>query len=169
MSDPDLLPPSVDPGAAGKIGIRKLTAHNAASARTVITVRDHQVITDEAGAGNTGPSPLENTLASLAGCEGVIINRCAEAMGFKYSAVDMAAEGDEPEVSGRVVTAALGENNRTPANTFTEKVAEMELDLICDALRATGGNQRASAESLGLTYDQFRHLYKKYKVKDMPD
>ena len=94
MSDPDLLPPSVDPGAAGKIGIRKLTAHNAASARTVITVRDHQVITDEANSGNTGPSPLENTLASLAGCEGVIINRCAEAMGFKYSAVDMAAEGD---------------------------------------------------------------------------
>lgn len=93
MSDPDLLPPSVDPGAA-KIGIRKLTAHNEASARTVITVRDHQVITDEANAGNTGPSPLENTLASLAGCEGVIINRCAEAMGFKYSAVDMEAEGD---------------------------------------------------------------------------
>ncbi len=43
-------------------------------------------------------SPLENTLASLTGCEGVIINRCAAAMGFKYSAVDMEAEG---EVDGR--------------------------------------------------------------------
>lgn len=93
MSDPDLLPPSIDPNIR-KIGIRKLTAHNAASTRTVIKVRQHEVVTDEANAGDTGPSPLENTLASLAGCEGVIINRCAAAMGFEYSAVDMEAEGE---------------------------------------------------------------------------
>lgn len=39
MSDPDLLPPSIDPDIR-KIGIRKLTAHNAASTRTVIKVLD---------------------------------------------------------------------------------------------------------------------------------
>ena len=93
MSDPDILPPDMDP-TIKKIGIRKLSAHNEASARTVTTVRSHQIVTDEANEGDTGPSPLENTLASLTGCEGVIINRCAKAMGFAYSAVDMEAEGD---------------------------------------------------------------------------
>lgn len=93
MTDPDILPPDIDPSIR-KIGIRKLTARNEAGARTVITVRGHEIITDEANEGDTGPSPLENTLASLAGCEGVIINRCAKAMGFAYSAVDMEAEGD---------------------------------------------------------------------------
>ena len=34
------------------------------------------------------------TLASLCGCEGVIINRCAEAMKFNYSAVDIEADGE---------------------------------------------------------------------------
>jgi uncharacterized OsmC-like protein len=93
MSDPDILPPDMDP-TIKKIGIRKLSAHNEASARTVTTVRSHEVVTDEANEGDTGPSPLENTLASLTGCEGVIINRCAKAMGFSYSSVDMEAEGD---------------------------------------------------------------------------
>ena len=97
MSDSDLLPPSIDPDIK-KIGIRRLTAHNDASARTVITVRDFEAVTDEVDGGNTGPTPLETTLASLTGCEGVIINRCAEAMRFSYSAVDIDAEG---EVDGR--------------------------------------------------------------------
>jgi len=93
MPDPDILPPDIDP-AIKKIGIRRLSARNEAAARTVITVRGHEIVTDEANAGDTGPSPLETVLASLAGCEGVIINRCAEAMGFDYKAVDMQAEGD---------------------------------------------------------------------------
>lgn len=93
MNDPDMLPPDIDP-TIKKIGIRRLSARNEASARTVTTVRGHQIITDEASDGDTGPSPLENTLASLTGCEGVIINRCVKAMGFTYSAVEMAVEGD---------------------------------------------------------------------------
>jgi uncharacterized OsmC-like protein len=78
--DKDLLPPSVDPNKKA-IGIRKVTAINEASTRSVMTVRGHTVITDEKGS-DTGPTPLEMTLSSLIGCEGVIINRCAEAMSF---------------------------------------------------------------------------------------
>ena len=37
------------------------------------------------------------TLASLNGCEGVIINRCAQAMGFKYAGVEI-----EIEIEGEV-------------------------------------------------------------------
>lgn len=93
MNESELLPPSVDPNKR-LIGIRKVSARNEASARTVCRVRGHEVVTDEASASNTGPSPLETVLVALLGCEGVIINRCAEAMGFSYSAVEMDADGE---------------------------------------------------------------------------
>jgi uncharacterized OsmC-like protein len=92
MSEPELLEPSIDPNKRA-IGIRRVSARNQAATRTVMTVRDHELITDERGT-DTGPTPLEMALSSLLGCEGVIINRCAQAMGFKYSAVEMDAEGE---------------------------------------------------------------------------
>ena len=93
MTDPDLIPPSVDPNTA-RISIRRLTARNEATARTVTRVRDFEVVTDEPDDGNTGPTPLESVLAAFLGCEGVIINRCANAMRFQYSALDMECEGE---------------------------------------------------------------------------
>lgn len=92
MSDDDLLPPTIDPNKAA-IGIRRVSARNEGSTRTVIMVRDHVLISDEP-ASDTGPTPLEMALSSLLGCEGVIVNRCAEAMGFKYSAVELEADGE---------------------------------------------------------------------------
>ena len=38
---------------------------------------------------------------------------------------------------------------------------------MLDALLRSGGNQKAAAEALDLTYDQLRHLYKKYSIKDL--
>lgn len=101
MSDDDLLPPSIDPNTKA-LGIRRVSARNEASTRTVMMVRDHVVITDEKGL-NTGPTPLEMTLSSLLGCEGVIINRCAEAMNFTYTAVDMEADGEVDQRGSRGV------------------------------------------------------------------
>lgn len=101
-NDPDLLPPGVDP-AKMKIGIRKVSARNAATARSVMAVRGHEVITDEPNDGDTGPTPLETTLSALLGCEGVIIYRCATAMRFKYSAVEMEAEGEVDQRGSRGV------------------------------------------------------------------
>ncbi len=97
----DLLPPSVDPNTAA-LGIRRVSARNEASTRSVMMVRDHLVVTDEKGT-NTGPTPLELTLSSLLGCEGVIINRCAEAMKFNYTAVDMDADGEVDQRGSRGV------------------------------------------------------------------
>ncbi|MFY0692551.1 MAG: OsmC family protein [Paracoccaceae bacterium] len=101
MSDTELLPPSIDPKTKA-IGIRRVTGRNEASTRSVMMVRDHVVITDEKGT-NTGPTPLEMALSSLVGCEGVIINRCAEAMNFKYSGVDMEADGEVDQRGSRGV------------------------------------------------------------------
>ncbi|MFT6105182.1 MAG: putative OsmC-like protein [Paracoccaceae bacterium] len=99
--DTDLLPPSIDPSKKA-LGIRRVSARNEASTRTVIMVRDHVLITDEKET-NTGPTPLEMTLSSLLGCEGVIINRCAEAMKFSYTAVDLEADGEVDQRGSRGV------------------------------------------------------------------
>ncbi|MCH9053595.1 MAG: OsmC family protein [Proteobacteria bacterium] len=101
MVDTDLLEPSIDPKKKA-IGIRRVSAHNDAATRTVMMVRDHVLITDEKGT-NTGPTPLEMALSSLLGCEGVIINRCAEAMKFEYRSVEMDAEGEVDQRGSRGV------------------------------------------------------------------
>lgn len=100
-TDTDLLPPSVDPNTSA-LGIRRVSARNEASTRTVMMVRDHVLVSDEKGT-NTGPTPLEMCLSSLLGCEGVIINRCAEAMQFDYSAVDIDADGEVDQRGSRGV------------------------------------------------------------------
>jgi uncharacterized OsmC-like protein len=97
MTDADLLPPGADPDKP-LIGIRQVKATNDASARSVMTVRGHELIADEPTGADTGPTPLEMALSSLLGCEGVIINRCAEALKFLYSKVAIAGDG---EVDGR--------------------------------------------------------------------
>lgn len=97
----DLLPPSVDPNKKA-LGIRRVSARNEASTRSVMMVRDHVIVTDEKGT-NTGPTPLEMCLSSLLGCEGVIINRCAEAMQFSYTAVDLEGDGEVDQRGSRGV------------------------------------------------------------------
>jgi uncharacterized OsmC-like protein len=97
----DLLPPSVDPKRKA-LGIRRVSARNEASTRSVMMVRDHVLICDEKET-NSGPTPLEMCLSSLLGCEGVMINRCAEAMQFEYTAVDLDADGEVDQRGSRGV------------------------------------------------------------------
>ncbi|NIA72493.1 OsmC family protein [Pelagibius litoralis] len=95
MIDSDIIEPSIDP-ATKKIGIRHVKATNAAGTRTKIQVRDFDpVYTDEPsslGGTNSAPSPLETVLIALVGCDGVIINGVAHAMGFDYAGVDFSCE-----------------------------------------------------------------------------
>ena len=49
---------------------------------------------------------------------------------------------------------------------FYEKVKAYEKTLLLNALKDNNGNQRAAAENLGMSYDQFRHFYKKYKLEE---
>lgn len=101
-TDTDLLPPSVDPKKKA-IGIRRVVSRNEGSTRSVMMVREHVLITDEKDGLNSGPTPLEMCLSSLLGCEGVIINRCAEAMQFEYSAVDIEGDGEVDQRGSRGV------------------------------------------------------------------
>lgn len=127
MTDSDFLEPTVDPKVK-KIGIRQVTARNEGGTRTVIRVRDFTVVTDEASGTNTGPTPLETVLASLTGCEAVIIDRVAEAMKFKYSAVDLEFEaGDSRRPPHR---------NPPPWNLVCRYLSTIDSDLI--AISAAG-------------------------------
>jgi DNA-binding NtrC family response regulator len=49
-----------------------------------------------------------------------------------------------------------------PSLPLPERVAAFEKALCRDALERARWNQREAAEAVGLTYDQFRHLYRKY-------
>jgi len=51
--------------------------------------------------------------------------------------------------------------------TFEEKVRAYETTLLLNALKDCRGNQRQAAERLGLTYDQFRHYYRKYNLGEL--
>ena len=90
--DNDFLPPDVDPNKA-LLGVREIRATNAAEPKTISRVRGFEMITDEKTGTNIGPSPLETVLCALSGCEGVIIDRCAKVMNFKYSGVDFECDG----------------------------------------------------------------------------
>ena len=52
-----------------------------------------------------------------------------------------------------------------PAKNFAEQVSALEQRLLRNALAATGNNQRAAAESLGLSYNQLRGLMRKYGLR----
>jgi len=51
--------------------------------------------------------------------------------------------------------------------SFGERVAAYERTLLLTALKDARGNQRAAAERLGMSYDQLRHYYKKYRLGDL--
>jgi DNA-binding NtrC family response regulator len=59
----------------------------------------------------------------------------------------------------------ITEEERPPAETFPDKVAEFERGLIVQALGESNHNQKRAAQLLGLSYDQFRHYYRKYGIK----
>lgn len=48
---------------------------------------------------------------------------------------------------------------------FTDAIEELKIRFLKKALEETRFNQRASARSLGLTYNQFRGLYRKYSKR----
>jgi len=47
--------------------------------------------------------------------------------------------------------------------SFSDAESEFETQLLQQALEATQYNQRKAAQHLGLTYHQFRGLYRKYR------
>jgi len=54
------------------------------------------------------------------------------------------------------------------AGSFTEHIQEVERSLILDALERADYSQTRAAKLLGISYDQFRHYYRKYRQDATP-
>jgi psp operon transcriptional activator len=79
---------------------------------------------------------------------------------------------DADELTGEAVEASLpGVSQVSSASppgegTFEERAAAFEKSMLSRALQSCHYSQKDAAQALGLTYDQFRHLYRKYGLKD---
>lgn len=94
--DGGLLPPSIAEVDRPTWICPAVCASNPASLRSVVRIRQHELAVDEAvakGGTDSGPTPLETALASLAACEAVIIRIVATAMRFDYRGVEVNCEG----------------------------------------------------------------------------
>ena len=83
-----------------------------------------------------------------------------------------APEPSAPHAQRTTPTAPAGAAPTPPAalpDHFRAAVRAYEVDLLREALRHHRHNQRAAAAALGLSYDQFRGLYRKYRTAlDVP-
>jgi uncharacterized OsmC-like protein len=81
--------------AAGSVRRKTLSAHNAATMRTVVDCGEFGRLTlDEPaphGGSGQGPSPLQAVLAALCGCEAVTFRRTATEMHLSYDGLDFEA------------------------------------------------------------------------------
>ncbi|RME75269.1 MAG: sigma-54-dependent Fis family transcriptional regulator [Planctomycetota bacterium] len=53
----------------------------------------------------------------------------------------------------------------TEALPFRERLADLERRMLVDALERCGWNQKRAAAALGISYDQFRHYYRKHGLR----
>jgi DNA-binding NtrC family response regulator len=52
-------------------------------------------------------------------------------------------------------------------DTFEQKVEAYKQHLILTAWRDSGFSQKRAADRLGMSYDQFRYYFRKYRLKDL--
>jgi psp operon transcriptional activator len=85
---------------------------------------------------------------------------------LKHVVERLLCAGDDPRIEGAEVALEL-EDREQSGGGLKDRIEALEKKLVLDALLRSGGNQKAAAEALDLTYDQLRHLYKKYSIKDL--
>lgn len=87
--------PGLDPDKATFVRPRVTSSHTAGT-KVTVTSRAHSWVIDEPahkGGTDLGPTPLESLLGSLVGCETVVLQIVAKAIGFQYASVDITCEG----------------------------------------------------------------------------
>jgi DNA-binding NtrC family response regulator len=58
-------------------------------------------------------------------------------------------------------------NAEAVTGNFSQRVRAFEKALLAAALKDAQNNQRAAAKRLGMSYDQLRHYYRKYRLGDL--
>ncbi len=85
------------------------------------------------------------------------------ARGVGRGARDEGAAGVAGAKEGRAPEKASRGAKRERGTSLPEAVRELEYRLLSEALEEVRFNQRRAAEALGVTYHQFRGLYRKYR------
>jgi psp operon transcriptional activator len=67
----------------------------------------------------------------------------------------------DEELTAATLTPAQ-QQPESAAESFSDRMAQIERQLLRDALHSNGNNQRATARALGLSYDQLRGMVRKY-------
>lgn len=82
---------------------------------------------------------------------------------------------DKAEINGETIDAALPRRRESAhveddaSLSFIDRVDHYQQSLLLHALNVHKWSQKDAASDLGLTYDQFRHLYRKYNLIDRKD
>ena len=81
---------------------------------------------------------------------------------FQPSFQPAAQESEEREEEHVTFPQTISTAESVSPTSFTQAVQEFECRLLANGLRTTRYNQKQTAQRLGLTYHQFRGLYRKY-------
>jgi psp operon transcriptional activator len=68
----------------------------------------------------------------------------------------------DPQAAGNAPTDVTGKVTTDAAPDFSKRMAQIEKQLLQEALQHNGHNQRRTAEALGLSYDQLRGMVRKH-------
>lgn len=84
---------------------------------------------------------------------------------LKFAAERAACMAGEDQIQPGDLPIEVCEGGFSPSEEgFESQAKSFELGLLRNALQSQDWNQRLAAEHLRLTYDQFRHLYRKYHL-----
>jgi psp operon transcriptional activator PspF len=91
------------------------------------------------------------------------LKNVVERLVFAVARDEVDAADIPPEI--RAPRASAGGGAAAAAGNFTERIEALEREMLERGLADAGQNQKKAAALLGLTYDQFRHYYKKHGLK----
>ena len=74
----------------------------------------------------------------------------------------VAADSSAPDAKAEAILKSTAAEHSSLSTDFSSRINEIEKKLLAEALTAHDNNQRRTAESLGLSYDQLRGLVRKH-------
>ncbi len=125
MSDAYEIPPSIENTDTPTLVRPRVTSRLKDGFVVSINSRNNRWIIDEPehkGGSDLGPTPLESLLGALVGCESVVLKLVAEAIGFRFTDLDIECTGTAD------MRGARGVRGVRPYFTSVEMVIEIETD-----------------------------------------
>lgn len=108
--------------------MEQLSVRHVTGDRFTIDIRGHQLVVDQPGSGDAGPTPTELFVASLAGCAGFFAHRFLARHGVADAEVHVACEFDWAADHSRVSSIRLRVEMDHPLSSDLRAALERVLD-----------------------------------------